>query len=272
MKRCLLYAALLLSSLSLKCQLEVPAFLSTGVDELPENYGGKEELKRFLDFHLVYPENALKKKIEGKVDIQYTCNDNGEISSYKLLNTVDPEIDAEALRLFGLLLWNPAIKQRQPVKYEHFISIPFSVSRYKKTLKRKDKENANPAKLPVDTSTVIYDKVNKQPVYIHGSDSLLKYIAAELEYPQEAKSKNLEGTVVLTFIVEPNGFISNIEVKKPVAGGCNEEAVRVIGQTKWFPGKKDDRLVRCKMTYSIVFKLNSGYRDNVQGSQRMGAY
>lgn len=181
---------------------------------------------------------------------------------------MDPELDAEALRLFRLLLWTPAIKRAQEVRYEHFIRIPFSISRYKKAVKRRNPENANPAQLKADTSNIIHDQVSKSPVYVYGKDSLIHYVAAELEYPQEAKIKNLEGTVLLSFVIEPNGFISNIRVEKPVGGGCNEEAIRVIGQTKWYPAQKDNMLVRSKMTYSIVFKLNSGYRDNTQSSQR----
>jgi TonB family protein len=270
--RCLLSAVLFLCCFSLRSQIEQPYYVSRGVDNLPENIGGKTELKRFLEYHLIYPENALKNKIEGTVEIQYTCDENGLIVSHKLLKSVDPELDAEAERLFRLLLWAPAVKNKKEVRFEYYISIPFSIARYKKALKRRNPEDANPAKLQADTSITIHEKVSKPPVYIYGKDSLLRYVASELEYPQEAKSKNLEGTVVLSFVVEPNGFISNIEIKNPVGGGCNEEAIRVIGQTKWYPAQKDNVLVRSKMSYSLVFKLNTGYRDNSLGSQRTGGY
>jgi TonB family protein len=270
--RCLLSAVLLFCYLSLSSQIMEPYYLSKGVDELPENIGGKTELKRFLEYHMIYPDSALKKKIEGTVEIIYVCNKKGFIISHKLLKSVDPALDAEAERLFRLLLWSPAIKQMQEVQYEYYIAIPFSVSRYKKALKRRDRENANPGQLPIDSSNVIYEQVNKPPSYIYGKDSLLKYIASELEYPSEAKTKNLEGTVTLSFVVEPNGFVSNIKVEQGVGGGCNEEAIRVIGQTKWFPAQTYNTLVRYKMTYSIGFKLSSDYHDNVMGSQRSGGY
>lgn len=60
--RCLLFAVLMFCGLSIRSQIEVPYYLSTGVDELPENFGGKQELKRFLDYHMIYPAGALKKR------------------------------------------------------------------------------------------------------------------------------------------------------------------------------------------------------------------
>lgn len=257
---------------TLKAQIEAPYFLKSGVNEVCSNYGGKEELKRIIDYHLNYPEKALKAKKEGIIDIKYICDAAGNIVSYKLINSIDPEIDLEAERIFKMLLWHPAIKDEITVDYESYISIPFSISKYRKSSKRRNKENQNPNALTIENSNVIYDKTDKAPVFIYGMDSLLKFVASELEYPQEAKTKNIEGTVVLNFIVEPNGFISNLEVKKELGGGCQEEAIRIIGQTKWYPAIKDKQLVRCKMSYSVVFKLQDGFHDNSIGTQRLGGY
>ncbi|MDP2384902.1 MAG: energy transducer TonB [Bacteroidota bacterium] len=258
--------------LSSFAQMEMPAFFQTGVQDVSENYGGKAELKRIIDYHMQYPENALKNKKEGNVDIKYVCSDKGLIVSYSIISSSDKELETEAIRLFKLLLFKPAVKEDQPVAYEHYITIPFSISKYKKALKRRDKTSANSAKLVEDTSFVIHERADKQPNFIYGTDSLLQYISSELEYPQEAKVKSIEGVVVLSFVVEPNGFISNLNVEKSVGGGCQEEAIRVIGQTKWNPAQKDKKLIRCRMTYSVVFKLNDGFKDNSQGTQRIGGY
>ncbi len=253
-------------------QIVTLPFLNSGVDQVPENYGGKEELKRFIDEQLIYPEEELKNKTEGVVSIKFICDEKGKIKQYSIVKGVNTNIDNEAIRLFKLLLWFPAIKQTEPVAYESYIDIPFSINKYKKALKRRSKINTNIYSLPNDTALFIYEKVDKSPAFIHGKDSLLKYIAAELEYPQEAKIKSLEGTVVLSFIVEPNGLITNINIEKSLGGGCQEEAIRVMSSTVWIPAQLNNKNVRCKLNYSIVFKLNSGFKDNSQGSQRVGGY
>lgn len=253
-------------------QIETLPFLNTGVDQTPENYGGKEEFKRFIDEQLIYPEEELKTKIEGIVSIKFICDNTGIIKQYSIVKGVSKNIDEEAIRLFKLLLWHPAIKQTETIAYESYLDIPFFVNKYKKAVKRRGKINANVYDLPSDTSLTVYEKAEKMPVYLHGKDSLLKYIATELEYPQEAKVKNIEGTVVLSFIVEPNGLITNINIEKFLGGGCQEEAIRVMANTVWIPAQINQKNVRCKLTYSIVFKLNSGFKDNSQGSQRVGGY
>lgn len=253
-------------------QIETLPFLNTGVDQTPENYGGKEEFKRFIDEQLIYPEVELKTKIEGVVSIKFICDNKGMIKQYSIAKGLSKNIDTEAIRLFKLLLWHPAIKQTEAVSYESYIDIPFSINKYKKSLKRRNKINANVYNLPNDTSLSVYEKADKMPVYLHGKDSLLKYIATELEYPQEAKVKSIEGTVILSFIVEPNGLITNINIEKSLGGGCQEEAIRVMSNTIWIPAQMNQKNARCKLTYSIVFKLNSGFKDNSQGSQRVGGY
>lgn len=253
-------------------QIETLPFLNSGVDQTPENYGGKEEFKRFIDEQLIYPEEELKNKIEGIVSIKFICDDKGEIKTYAVVKSVSPNIDKEAIRLFKLLLWHPAIKQTQAVAYESSINFPFNVSKYKKAVKRRNKENSNIYNLPRDTSFQIFEKPEKQAVFLHGKDSLLRYIASELEYPQEAKVKSIEGTVVLNFIIEPNGFITNINIEKFLGGGCQEEAIRVMSNTIWIPAQVNGKNVRSKLSYSIVFKLSNAFKDNSQGSQRLGGY
>lgn len=253
-------------------QIVTLPFLNSGVDQVPENYGGKEELKRFIDEQLIYPEEELKNKTEGIVSIKFICDEKGKIKQYSIAKGINSNLDNEAIRLFKLLLWFPAIKQSTPVAYESYIDIPFSINKYKKSLKRRNKANTNVYSLPCDTSFIIHEKADKTPSFLYGKDSLLKYIASELEYPQEAKIKSLEGTVVLSFIVEPNGLITNINIEKYLGGGCQEEAIRVMSNTVWEPAQLNNKNIRCKLNYSIVFKLNAGFKDNSQGNQRLGGY
>lgn len=266
---CIFFSAFSIFS---SAQIQTFAFLTSGVDQVPENYGGKEEFKRFIDEQLIYPAEELKNKIEGTVIIKFICDEKGKIKQYSIAKGVSKNIDNEAIRLFKLLLWHPAIKQSETVAFETSIDFPFLINKYKKTLKRRSKINANIYNLPSDTSLFIYEKAEKTPVFVHGKDSLLKYIASELEYPQEAKVKSIEGIVGLSFIVEPNGIITNINIEKFLGGGCQEEAIRVMCSTIWIPAQVNGKNVRCKLNYSIVFKLNNGFKDNSQGNQRIGGY
>lgn len=255
-----------------KTQNGLTGLVSYRVDQVPDNYGGKNELQRLIDEQLIYPEVDFKNKTEGIVQINFICDEKGIIKEFKVGKGVNERLDNEAIRLFKLLLWHPAIKEGKAIAFEYFVEIPFGISKYKKALKRRNKLITNVDNLTNDTSFTIYQKVDKIATYLFGKDSLQNYIANELIYPQEAKAKNIEGVVELSFIVETNGTLTNINVEKNLGGGCQEEAIRVMSETVWIPAQRNKMNVRSVLHYSVVFKLNSNFKDNSQGSQRVGGY
>jgi hypothetical protein len=94
--------------------------------------------------------------------------------------------------------------------------------------------------------------------------NLLVFFNSNIVYPLEARQQNLEGTVVLSLVVEKDGYISNPVVKKDIGGGTGDEAMRValgmneaLKQAKltWTPGKKGGKAVRSLVTVPIKFKL-----------------
>lgn len=79
-------------------------------------------------------------------------------------------------------------------------------------------------------------------------------------YPVEARQNNTEGTVVLTFVVEKDGGLSNAKILKDIGNGCGVEALRLVNlmieqQIKWVPGKNKGNPVRTKFTLPVKFKL-----------------
>lgn len=85
---------------------------------------------------------------------------------------------------------------------------------------------------------------------------LYNIITRNLKYPHIAVDNGTSGTVYIEFIVNVDGSISDIEVKKPLQDGCTEEAVRVVKLLKgWTPGIKDGKPVRVPCTLPIKFRL-----------------
>ena len=80
--------------------------------------------------------------------------------------------------------------------------------------------------------------------------------------------RSIQGTVVLRFVVEPSGLVTNIGIAKAVGGGCDQEAIRVLQMIKWYPAKKNEKLVRAQMTFPFYFILNDEFRDNSGGEQK----
>ena len=241
------------------------------VDRLPENYGGKQGLNYFLENHLIYPKEDLDSKRSGIVKIKFICSKKGEILYSELIQKQSESMNQEAIRLFSLLQFHPALKANDPVDYESEIEIPFFIKEYRRSIKRQFFKASQIPILPVDSNIQIFLKPEKPAGFIEGRDSLNKFIVAQLEYPTIAKQQNLEGIVNLSFVVETNGRISNFEILNSVGGGCNEEAERVISLTKWVPAKHNGKYVRSKISLPIVFSLKSNFKDNTMGTQNFNA-
>ena len=98
--------------------------------------------------------------------------------------------------------------------------------------------------------------VEEQASFPGGDAEWYKYLNKNLEYPRQAKRMGIEGAVFLSFIVDKEGNISDIQVMRGIGGGCDEEAVRVLKESpKWNPGKQRGRPVKSRMQFRIVFKL-----------------
>ena len=105
----------------------------------------------------------------------------------------------------------------------------------------------------------VYQIVDEMPMFPGGEAAMMKFVANNVKYPQEAKDKDIAGRVFISFVVEKDGSVSNVEVKRGIGGGCDEEAVRVISaMPKWKPGIKDGKPVRVSYMMPIVFKLTEG--------------
>jgi len=91
-------------------------------------------------------------------------------------------------------------------------------------------------------------------------EKLLSYIYDKTKYPQLALEIGLEGQVVVQFVVEKNGEISDIKVVRELGGGCSEEAFSSVKSMndldeKWIPGRQRGKPVRVRYTLPIQFKL-----------------
>jgi len=238
------------------------------VENFPEVYGGKEEWKRFLHDHMVYPAEGLKDKEQGGVKIYFTVTKEGKGIKAKVVESVSTTVDNEALRLLSMLEWMPSQQDEKAVSVEHSVTINFSINKYKKWVKERGYEKAAFTDLPVDTSFAVYETTDKAPSFSDPDKTFSEFVYSTLEYPELAKQQGLEGNIVMNFIVEPDGRTSNIRIKNGVAGGCNEEAIRVIGMTKWRPAQKNGKYVRYRMYHTMVFSLKNSFKDNSSGTQR----
>jgi len=92
-----------------------------------------------------------------------------------------------------------------------------------------------------------------------GMPAFFKYIATNLDYPKKAKESGIQGKVLIEFIVNTDGSISDVRVLKGLDSGCDLEALRVMkASPAWVPGKIGGKVVRQKMVMPFNFQLGPG--------------
>ena len=102
----------------------------------------------------------------------------------------------------------------------------------------------------------VYDLVDEMPSFPGGLEELYKWIDNNVQYPAVARENGIEGRVILKFIVEKDGSLSDSTVIHSVHPMVDREALRLVGQMpKWNPGKRAGIPVRVRYCLPIKFKL-----------------
>ena len=110
-------------------------------------------------------------------------------------------------------------------------------------------------KLKVDDDK-IWGPVEQRPEFPNGEAAMFKFLRDNIKYPAIARENNIEGTAYVGFVVNTDGSIQDVTIKRGVGGGCSEEALRVVNMMpKWSPGRQQGRPVRVAYTLPVKFRL-----------------
>ncbi len=102
----------------------------------------------------------------------------------------------------------------------------------------------------------IFEKVEEPPYFQGGEEARIKYLMDNLTYPAAARDSNVQGTVYVSFVVEKDGSISNVEILRGIDDDCDKETIRVIkNMPKWIPGKQRGQAVRVRFAMPVKFVL-----------------
>ncbi|WP_302577353.1 M56 family metallopeptidase [Phocaeicola barnesiae] len=100
------------------------------VENMPEFPGGLNACLKFLADHVAYPKEAAEKKIQGRVIVQFVVMKDGSIANARVIRSVDPLLDAEALRVIGLMpKWKPGTQRGQAVNVKFTMPITFRLDK-----------------------------------------------------------------------------------------------------------------------------------------------
>ena len=208
----------------------------------------------------------------GTLNINFVITNNA-VNSNKISITDTPNgIDANGKRIYGIAkLWgftNTLAKNEEGYVIVIFENMPSSGKLNSISFSVQNQygdgfinagnvewntKYQNKELLKVQKIEKVHEIVEEKPEYTLG---LEQHIKKYLRYPSKAKKDKIEGTVIVKFIIETDGSISNVEIDQKVNPYLDAEAKRIIRMmSKWKPGKKNGEVVATYVTVPIVFKL-----------------
>ncbi len=259
MKIFIFYVTMLLASTAVKAQEVTSAIpadnkpdtakIFVAVEKDPSFQGGMQNFYSYLSQNLQYPAFAVKNRTEGKVYLTFIVEKDGSLSNVKAVRGISQEIDAEAIRVLqNSPKWTPGIQNRRAVRVQYTVPINFKLPPAAANTALNDT-------MPDDHSK-IFTAVEQHPQFVGGVVSFYKYLGDNIHYPEKSRSRNIQGIVFLTFVVEKDGSLSDIKVVKSVADDIDAEALRVMKICpNWNPGMQNGRAVRVQYTVTVNFVL-----------------
>jgi TonB family protein len=122
-------------------------------------------------------------------------------------------------------------------------------------MKKNTSTDNNSPQIPSDSDKV-YDVVENMPQFPGGFSAMMKFLSDNIKYPVVAEEKRQQGRVIVTFIVECDGTVTNVRVAMSAGEYLDNEALRVIkSMPRWIPGRQNGSTVRVKYTFPVTFRL-----------------
>lgn len=223
-------------------------------DKLAQYIGGDQELNEYLKQKSANFKNVLTADDEvfRTINLNLTVNKTGSISNFEILseeNPIDHEIIDSVFKEFTG--FQPALVEDVPVASKLNLNLILTSDGLQTSLKTEVPpilENGD----SLDNS--VYSNIEKMPEFPGGEKAIRRFLSTNIRYPIEAAENDIQGKVFVGFIIEKDGSISNIQVKKGVHPLLDDEAVRIIKlMPRWIPGRQKGKPVRVSFTVPINF-------------------
>jgi TonB family protein len=235
----------------------------------------QKKLLEYMYKNIQYPKAARDAGIQGHVVVKFVVEKDGSLSDFEILRDIGAGCGEEALRVLQSMnnmeeKWRPGYQKGKAVRVQFNMPVKYKLAEDKEKMKPETSlEKAN------ETPQEIFKVVEEMPRFPGceagsmnidelkkcSQENLLKFIYTNIKYPKVARNAAVQGQVIVKFVVEKDGTLSNIEVIRDIGATCGDEAKRVVQLIndqglKWTPGKQRGRDVRVQFNLPIKFKLS----------------
>jgi len=225
----------------------------SNADSLAKFKGGLNALYSYIGKHIRYPAAAREQNTQGRVVIGFVVEKDGYLSNFKVVRGIGNGCEQEVIRvLTASPPWAPASINGKTVRLSYSVPVSFTLSIDKSMgdVIAGQGSSTMPDKNGNEVSGKIFTAVEQSPEFPGGLEAFYKFLVKNVHYPDAARNNNTSGRVIVQFVVERDGSLSDIKVVRSLGDGCDEEALRVMKLSpRWKPGIQNGNPVR--VIYSI---------------------
>lgn len=227
--------------------------------------GGDKKLMEWISQHLQYPQNAYDAHIQGRVIVQFLVKKDGSVGDARIIRSVHPSLDEEALRIITTLpKFHHAILDGKAVDYWFTIPVIFrleddlkchEIAKSSAIIATQCEINDAPT-TNSDENKIIYQAVEQMPEFPGGPAAMLKFIADNLKYPT-GMTDDFQGIVRVKFYVDTLGHVCDPQIVRGLDSALDREVLRVVRLfPEFIPGQHEGKKVNVYMNLPIRFDPN----------------
>jgi TonB family protein len=222
------------------------------VEQIPQlpGGGGSSAIVAAIQNRVVYPPEALRKKLQGRVFVSFEVGTDGLVHDARIAKGIGGGCDEAVLAAVQQLPRFVVSKQA-----DRPVTVSFTVPVTLRIAASAPVTTASP-----DSSGRVYSRAERMPQLPGGGgmEAIDRAIYKELRYPPYALRQGIEGIVMVNFIVDKNGDVGNVRILRRIGGGCDEELVRAVKKLPRFvPGYDHGQPVDVSITASITFRIEN---------------
>ena len=227
-----------------------------------------KDFYKFLGKNILYPKDAQENSLQGNAAIKFTLK-NGKVSDLSTNEDLGRGCDEEVIKS---ILSYKGFKEVENGKY--VLNVAFRLPGADSEIKNEFSANPRgykklsqltvtgfaPTSAISDEHEKVYDfvSIEKVPDFPGGMKKFYEYLGKSIKYPVTAQNNNVQGKIFLSFTVEKDGELNDVQVIRGLGSGLDEEALRVIkGSPKWNPGIQNGDPVRVKYHIAVNFTLDN---------------
>ena len=227
---------------------ELPVF---DAETMPKFQGGDlGKFRNWVQSSIAYPADAKAKGIQGRVSLTFVIEKDGTLTGVQVLRGVEGLNDAAVKAVASSPKWTPGTTHGEPVRIRYNMPVDFILGKEaKKEYVAVVSYGAKAADAEVEAEVM--------PQFEGGDLNKFKnWLQQRVEYPATEAEKGVQGRVVVSFVVEKDGSVSEQKIVRGVSEKIDAETLRVLGLApKWTPGTTKGEPVRIRYNMPVDFIL-----------------